>query len=276
MLLTQVMSYYFLTKHIGLPEIIEMRFLMLCTATVFVGAGGYIINDYLDIKLDLINKPNKVIVGQVISRRWTMFWHLLFNAIALALGLFIGTKVSVAIFIAAILLWVYSVSLKRRFLVGNLLVSALSAFVIIINFVFDTSLQLELVVAYTLFAFGLTLLREIIKDTEDMRGDGKFNCKTIPIILGVRKTKTLLFYMTIAFTASVFIYTTFYGSSFAFEQNFARGGFIFYMLLFVVFPLIAMLYFIYTADTTLDFKRLSSFTKLIMILGLFSMIFWRL
>jgi 4-hydroxybenzoate polyprenyltransferase len=245
-------------------------------ATLLVGAGGYIINDYLDVKLDLINKPNKVIVGQIISRRWTMFLHFTMNAIGLLLGLYIGTKVTLAIIIAAVMLWIYSVSLKRKFLAGNVLVSCLSAFVIVINYIYDNSLQESLIWTYSLFAFTLTLIREIIKDTEDIRGDGKFDCKTIPIVIGVRKTKILLLYMTGVFTLVLFVYTTFFAASYPFVHSFARGSYLFYMMAVVILPLLVTLYFIKTADTTSDFHRLSTYTKLIMISGMLSMIFWRL
>jgi 4-hydroxybenzoate polyprenyltransferase len=273
---TQLFAYYFLSRHIGWDQLVEPRFMSLCLATVFVAAGGYIINDYLDIKLDLINKPEKVVVGQVITRRWTMFWHFLLNGMAVLLGLFIGIKVCIAIFSATVLLWIYSVSLKRKFLIGNILVSALSAFVIIINFVYDTSLDIFLIVSYSFFAFTLTLLREIIKDAEDIRGDGKFDCETIPIVLGIRKTKSILFYLAFAFAIILFIYTTFYAASFPFLNGLARGGLIFYMLIAVIAPLGLMIYWIHTADTTSDFSRLSSLAKVIMVTGMLSMLFWRL
>lgn len=276
MLFTQVLSYYFLSPHIQLSHLLETRFVFLCLATLLVGASGYIINDYLDVKLDLINKPDKVVVGQTISRRWTMFLHFCMNAIALVLGIWIGAKVTLAIITAAVMLWVYSVSLKRQFLAGNVLVSCLSAFVIILNFIYDNSLQESLIWAYSFFAFMLTLLREIIKDTEDIRGDGKFNCKTIPIVIGVRKTKNILQYATGIFALLLFVYTSFTAGSYPFIYSFTRGSFIFYMMVFVIIPLLILLYIIKTADTSSDFHRLSTYTKLIMVTGMLSMVFWKL
>jgi 4-hydroxybenzoate polyprenyltransferase len=275
MLFTQVLSYYFLSPHISIDDLLRERFVFLCLATLLVGAGGYIINDYIDVKLDLINKPDKVVVGQYISRRWSMFLHMLVTGTALVLGLLIGTKVTFAILTATVLLWLYSVSFKRQFLIGNVVVSFLSAFVIIINYVYDNSLNIELIIAYSFFAFALTLLREIIKDTEDMRGDGKFDCKTIPIVLGVRKTKSILFAINCVLIAVLFFYTTFYIASYSFMHDATKGAFVFYMLLAVLTPLAAMLYFIKKADTTYDFHRLSSFAKIIMVLGMLSIIFWK-
>jgi 4-hydroxybenzoate polyprenyltransferase len=275
MLFTQVLSYYFLSPHISLSDLTQQRFIFLCLATLLVGAGGYIINDYIDVKLDLINKPDKVVVGQHISRRWSMFLHFVVTGAAIILGLLIGIKVTFAILTATVLLWLYSVSFKRQFLIGNIVVSFLSSFVIIINYVYDNSLNAELIAAYSFFAFSLTLLREIIKDTEDMRGDGKFDCKTIPIVIGVRKTKNVLLTIDLVLLAILFLYTFLYIGSYSFSYPAVKGTFLFYMLFAVITPLAAMLYFIKTADTTSDFHRLSSFCKIVMVLGMLSIIFWR-
>src|SRR6478735_7369447 len=161
---TQVLAYYFLTPHITGSDLLDTRFIMLCLATLLSAAGGYIINDYIDIKLDLINKPNKVVVGQYISRRWSMFWHLFLNLLSIGMGFTIGLKVGLAVASAAVLLWLYSVSLKRTFLAGNVLVALMSSFVIFITVIFNTQLNFPLILCYSLFAFVLSLIREIIKD----------------------------------------------------------------------------------------------------------------
>jgi 4-hydroxybenzoate polyprenyltransferase len=276
MLVTQVFSYYFLSQHITLENLLETRFIFLCIATIMTAAGGYIINDYLDVKLDLINKPSKVVVGHLISRRWAMFLHLMLNSIALGLGLYIGTKVFLSILIAAILLWIYSVSLKQKILIGNLLVSVLSAFVIIINYVYDISLSLDLILGYSFFAFSLTLIREIIKDTEDMRGDKRFNCKTIPIVLGVRKTKSIVLYISLFFTLFLIIFSTLFAFTTHFMYSISQQWYIVYMLLGVFSPLLLLFYLIKKADTASNFSRISLLLKCIMILGMFSMVWARL
>lgn len=253
-----------------------MRFILLCLATAATGAAGYIINDYLDVKLDLINKPLKVVVGQQISRRWSMFLHFLLNVLALICGYYIGDKVTLCIALAALLLWIYSVSLKRAFLSGNLLVAGMSAFVLLIIYVYNTAIDLNKIVAYSIFAFLLSLIREIVKDAEDIRGDGKFDCKTLPIVLGIRKTKEILFYTGIVLLLSIFTYTSLQAATYPFQMSFTRGGLLFYMLAFVCVPLGVLLYLIRIADTTSDFHRLSSFCKLIMLTGMLSMVFWKL
>ena len=130
-------------------------------------------------------------------------------------------------------------------------------------------------VAYSLFAFFSNLIREIIKDTEDMRGDSKFNAKTLPIKLGIRKTKTILNYLQIIFIAScIFLVYLFPIISSTNYHYFI--WFCIYMLALVIIPSIYSLYLIWNADTKKHFTKLSFISKLIMIFGVISMIFWRI
>ncbi len=269
------MAYYFLTPHITLTDLTDSRFLMLCLATVLSAAGGYIINDYIDIKLDLINKPDKVVVGQQISRRWSMFWHLTFNMIAVISGFMTGLKVGISVAVAAILLWVYSVSLKRTFLAGNILVALMSSFVIFILAIYNTQTNLPLIICYSLFAFVLSLIREIIKDTEDMRGDGRFDCKTIPIVIGIRQTKRVLLYSTLIMILSVMMFAALAIPSFHFTSGLSAFALFVYLIIAVILPLCILAFRITKADTTRDFSLLSSYTKLIMVAGMLSMIGWK-
>lgn len=276
MLLTQTLSFYCLSNPYTRTQITDTRFLLLVAATVLVAAGGYIINDYMDVKLDLVNKPLKVVVGQKISRRKTMLLHLIVNVFAIVCAWQVGKSVLLSVCLAAFFLWMYSAHFKRTFLWGNLLIAILSAFVVSINYVFDQSINGILIVVYSFFAFSTTLIREIIKDTEDMRGDSKFKCATIPIILGVRKTKNLLTSLTIGLIATLIVFVGYYPANFQFYHTTSRGGLLMHMLLLVFVPLLVLIYLIVVADTQSDFKRLSWFSKLIMLTGILSMCWWRI
>ncbi|MCU0440818.1 MAG: geranylgeranylglycerol-phosphate geranylgeranyltransferase [Bacteroidia bacterium] len=276
MMLTQVLSFYCLSNPYTNTFISDTRFVLLVIATVLVAAGGYIINDYMDVKLDLVNKPLKVVVGQKISRRKTMLLHLLVNLFAIVCAWQVGKSVLLSVCLAAFFLWMYSAHFKRTFLWGNLLIALLSAFVVSINFVFDQSLNGVLVAAYSLFAFSTTLIREIIKDTEDMRGDSKFKCTTIPIVLGVRKTKTILTTLSIGLLITLIVFVGYYPANFQFYHTTSRGGLLMHMLLLVFIPILVLIYLIVVADTQSDFKRLSWVSKLIMLTGILSMCWWRI
>jgi 4-hydroxybenzoate polyprenyltransferase len=109
------------------------NFILLVAATVFITAGGYVINDYFDIQTDLINK-GRVIVGTRIQRRQAMMLHNIFNIAGVSIGFYISWKsgyflMGVMFLIVSGLLYFYSASYKRQFLIGNLIVAVLTAMV---------------------------------------------------------------------------------------------------------------------------------------------------
>jgi 4-hydroxybenzoate polyprenyltransferase len=121
----------------------------------------------------------------------------------------------------------------------------------------------------------LSLIREIIKDTEDMRGDGKFDCKTIPIVLGVRKTKKVLVYTTLFLALGVILFAALATPSYSFQYSFSAILLFVYLIIAVTIPIAILAFRISRADTTRDFSALSSLSKLIMLAGMLSMIGWK-
>lgn len=185
-------------------------FMILVFATVFITAGGYVINDYFDIKTDLINR-GKVIVGTKIPRRHAMMWHNIFNMAGVAGGFYVSWKVGyfwmgMLFLLVSGLLYFYSASYKRQFLIGNIIVAILTAMVPMLVVIFeapalyqyyainavktpDLSIILYWVGGFAIFAFLTTLTREIIKDIEDFEGDMAYGRNTIPVVIGILTTK---------------------------------------------------------------------------------------
>ncbi|MBL7728925.1 MAG: geranylgeranylglycerol-phosphate geranylgeranyltransferase, partial [Dinghuibacter sp.] len=176
-------------------------FWVLVAASVCIAAAGYIINDYFDLNIDLINKPNKLVVEKIIQRRWAIAWHWFFSFTGVALSFVAGAMLpGVSAWLlgflntgAVLLLIVYSVALKKQLLTGNIAIAALSAWVIFILYVAagtqfspedgvlvrtDKTKLLRYTLVYAVFAFITTLVREAIKDMEDIEGDARNGCKT--------------------------------------------------------------------------------------------------
>ncbi|MEI6595055.1 MAG: geranylgeranylglycerol-phosphate geranylgeranyltransferase [Bacteroidota bacterium] len=275
MLATLILARYCLNNYLLLSDLLNLKFLYLIIATLLTGAGGYIINDYYDVKLDLVNKPKKVIVGSSISRRMAMLLHLWFSAGAIMFGMLISIKVAMLITICVFLLWLYSVSFKKQFLIGNIVVAAMSAFVIFILKIYDYNTPSSLILLYSAFAFCISLLREIIKDSEDIKGDSRFDCKTLPIVLGIKKTKKTLITFSIFLILLLSATIVYANNIMSFEQSGTSGFYKIFILLFTVIPLIVLIYLIRNAEVKSDFSRLSLLTKLIMLSGILSMIFLR-
>jgi len=254
-------QYFTALLLISRTTLYDEKLLLLSISTVLLAAAGYIINDYYDVKIDLINKPDRVVIGKSIARRFAILFHTALSFLGIGLGFLINWKMGVINFLSAFLLWFYSNYLKRLPFVGNFTVALLTGLAIeLVNFLYDVNNQL--VTIYALFAFFMTLIREIIKDMEDLKGDNSFGCKTLPIIWGIRKTKLLVYFLvTIFILAVVGLNRLYVGLSMS------------YFLIFLFLPMGLFLVRLKRADTIKDFNLLSQLCKVIIILGILTMIF---
>ncbi len=256
------LSQYFVTIFLIDRELLlDWKLFVLSSSTAIIAAAGYIINDYYDIKIDLINKPNRVVIGKNITRRYALFFHSILSFMGVALGFVLSWKLGVINFLSAFLLWVYSNNLKRQPFIGNFVVAWLTSIsIVLVNILYDVSNSL--VIIYALFAFFMTLIREIVKDMEDLKGDNTFGCRTLPIIWGIRKTKALLYILLGLLASSVLLLNAWYS-----QLPLS------YFLIFLFIPLGLLLLRLIRADTRKDFYWLSQACKIIMLLGVISMVF---
>ncbi len=256
--LAQYFAAYFLISSATLRD---WHLLVLSASTMIIAAAGYIINDYYDVKIDLINKPERVVVGKKITRRYAILLHTILSFIGIGLGLILSWQIAAINFLSAFLLWLYSNQLKRQPFIGNLVVAALTGLSILLLEVLYKN-NSPLIVIYSLFAFFITLVREIVKDMEDLKGDNTFGCKTLPIIWGIRKTKVFLYILLAIFSVVVLLVNHLY----------SRLPII-YFLLCLFGPIGWLLVRLVRADTIKEFYQLSQLCKIIMLLGIVSMMF---
>ncbi len=258
-------------------------FFLLVLATMLISAAAYAINDYFDLRIDRINKPQRIILGRVISRRRAILWHSLLNLLGVGMGVYLSWKIqywqlALIFFAIPALLWLYSIRYKRKFLVGNLVVAFLSAFVIAIVWVVEyrsmagvphienIAGQISLFAGiFAFFAFFSTLIREIIKDVEDVKGDARAGCKTIPVVIGISATRRLLLVMMLGMMIFV-------GYS---QMLLFKGDYMLlfvYLLLLVQVPLLGLMIQNVKATSAHEFRRMQYLVKFIMITGIFSMV----
>lgn len=243
-----------------LTTLSEIPLLAISASTIIIAAAGYIINDYYDIKIDRVNKPQRIVIGRLIKRRVALGAHFTLNFIGIGLGFWVSLKVGVINFIAGFLLWLYSNQLKRLPLVGNIAIAILTAMVVIVMAVYYEKQQLPLF-TFATFAFFITIIREVIKDMEDVKGDASFGCKTLPIIWGIRRSKNVIYVflgiLTIILLSTLFVY---------------RHQFILYLVIFVIPSLFFLFIRLRSADTKKEYRYLSHFCKFIMLIGVLSMV----
>jgi 4-hydroxybenzoate polyprenyltransferase len=241
--------------------IVDPAFLLLCLSTLMIAGAGYIINDYYDIKIDIVNNPKRVMIGKVFTRRVALFTHFSINIIAILISLFLGWKIFITVFFSGFLMWYYSNSLKRLALWGNITISLLTGISIYyLSFLSDNNINM--VIIYSIFAFTISLIREIIKDMEDIKGDALYGCKTLPIVWGIKNTKYFIFSISLVFVIVL---------GFLFTQKFNYYLAIYFAL--AMFPIFIFLLFkLYKAETEKDYHNLSTLSKGIMLAGLASIL----
>ncbi len=293
--LTQVLFYYcvlpFAFRNVDyLPRLIMQPrlFWLLCLASLFIAAAGYIINDYFDLNIDQINKPDKMVVDNIIKRRWAILWHWLFSFSGVIISFYISWKlnnwlIGIANAGCVFLLMLYSTTFKKKLLIGNLIISILTAWVTLVLFVGEIELNLsplagvqvamvrlfKLTVVYSGFAFIISLVREVVKDVEDMEGDERYGCRTMPIAWGVNVSKMFAAVWLVVLLSAVII-LQFY------VLQFRWWWVILYSFVFIIAPSVWILVKLYRAATKQDFHRLSGAIKFVMLTGILSMIFFKL
>ena len=283
-ILFQYCIYYPLYKG-SVPLNDTLNFIFLVIASVCIAAAGYSINDYFDINIDEVNKPQQMVVDKVIHRRWAIAWHFILSILgliftALALPILQKWYLILANIFCVALLWFYSTSFKRKLLIGNIIISLLTAWTIMIIFFSKVSLAdafgigggshykfFRIAILYASFAFISSLIREAIKDMEDMPGDQKYGCRTMPIVWGVNVTKTytaIWLVVLIAVLIGVQIYVL----------QFKWWLPVIYSIVLIILPLLLIFYKLFSAKEPRDFYLLSRWIKLVMLTGILSMIFF--
>ena len=255
-----------LLPHLSWVKVLsDVPFLLLVFSTLCIAAAGYIINDYYDIKIDTINKPKRVVVGKQVNRRQAMLAHLILSGVGILTGFSLSIPVGLINFGAALLLWGYSAHLKQTFLIGNFIIALLSASMVLIVAVFD-QVDNKAVWAYAAFIFLISIVREIIKDMEDVKGDAAFDCRTLPIVVGIPGSKWFLYFFILAFAITLLSGVIYRVHEIYFTT---------YILVLVILPMAYLTYRIYKADRKKDFTRLSRLVKWIMLAGMLSMVLFR-
>ena len=268
------------------PSIDGLNFILLVVSSVLIAAAGYIINDYFDINIDQINKPTANVVDKIVSRRWAMAWHFVLSGVGILLSAWVAWRtgfwyILLGNFMCVVLLFGYSVSLKRKLLFGNILISLLTAWVILViglaeftSPVFTSSKIVEasgkiirISLLYGGFAFISSLIREAIKDIEDMQGDEKYGCRTMPIVWGVNSAKVYIAVWLVVILALLIILQVYVAR---FEWWWAMA----YSIVFIIGPFVIIFLQLYKAKDQKDYHRLSNWTKLVMLTGILSMIFF--
>ncbi len=282
-----------LYSHGGLPEVLPEPILwLLILSVVLIAAGGYVINDYFDIKIDRINRPDSVVVGETMTKPAAMHLSIGLSVAGILVGLIVAWlcrswTLGIVILLMPGLLWFYSSAYKRQFLVGNLIVAFASAVVPMLLGLANEGMFLPFILAhdfqpildqlqpvirviytwlggFALMIFLYTWIREVIKDLQDQMGDRELECRTMPIRLGELWTKVILTVM-IAITIGVLCWFVFGLLPFPHTWNSMSVR---YLTFGLIVPLLCVLALVWAARIPSDYRNAQRLMKLAMLLGL--------
>ncbi len=281
-------------------------FFLLVFSTVLIAAAGNIINDYFDVKADKINKPHKLIIGKYVKPRWAIVLHWTMNFIAFSIACYLSWRYETFWYVFIHLLsinalWFYSTYFKRKFLIGNVIIAGLTALVPILcgihflefiqsqrdhlpsSWSIDTTLETPwhtgwafgsyfntfFVLVFAFYAGTLNLIREIIKDIEDVTGDLILRAKTLPIVLGKRKTKriAIILLVLLLLTSVPFLIDGYFLYNIRFLKAFAP---VFLLPIGIVF----VIGLLSLKDDKRNLRRADLLLKILMVLGCSMPFYW--
>jgi 4-hydroxybenzoate polyprenyltransferase len=255
-------------------------FIILVAATVMITAGGYVINDYFDIRTDLINR-GEVIVGTKIPRRQAMMWHNILNIGGVAAGFYVSWKagyfwLGIMFLVVSGLLYFYSASYKRQFLIGNLVVSFLTAMVPLLVAIYewpylyrycqlnavsppDLSLLFYWVGGFSVFAFLTNLAREIVKDIEDFEGDNAYGRNTLPVVTGILTSRIISACLVLLIIISLYLVWYFFINDLIT---------LLYITVAIALPLVYVIFRLLSSRRREQFHSASRMIKIVMLTGI--------
>ncbi len=264
-----------------------LDFIILVFSTVLITAGGYVINDYFDIRTDLVNK-GEVIVGTKVPRRRAIMWHNILSLLGVIAGFWLSFRtgcwwLGMIFLLVTGLLYFYSVTYKKQFLIGNIIVAILTGFVPLMVVLFElmaiynyygadllstSALKIIFywVAAYAVFAFLTTLGREIVKDMEDFEGDKAYGSRSLPVVTGINTSKAVV-------TVIIVITVVLVGTMWSLFINEIIS--IIYILIAIVLPLLISLLVLFRSKTARQFRNVSRILKAVMLTGvLYTVLYW--
>ena len=273
----------FRESHGVMTTLSDFNFFLLVLASMCIAAGGYVINDIYDVETDRINKPNKLIINKHITEKNATTIFIVLNIIGVGLGFYLSNSIGKSaffsiFFIASALLYIYSTSLKQIAVVGNVVVSIVVALSVLLVGIFELipamngsnkavqTTFINIIRDYAIFAFMINLVREMVKDIEDIDGDHNAGIDTLPVVIGRERANKVVFFLSLIPIISVIYYVVTY----LFKQQLVVG----YFLVLVIAPLIYISIKLFSAEQKSHYKHISLMLKLVMLTGMLSLLLY--
>ena len=259
--LAQYLTSIFILSDKKLFDVIfDFNLFLLILCSSFSIASGYIINNFYDQKKDVINKPIKTKIDDVVKKSTKLYFYFILNFLVIFFASIISLRAVIFFSVYIFFLWFYSHKLKRLLFLGNLFYSLLTITPFFAILLYYKNIDL-IIAAYALFLFFILLLKDITKDLKNLVGDFTENYQTIPVAFGEDFSRiiiSLITFINVILIINLFI-------------NFSDG----YMNIYYGISLLLLLIFtikLYSSKKVSDYLELHNILRLIIGLGVFSII----
>ena len=256
----------------ALSVLLDFNFFIIVLSSALAIASGYIINNFYDSKKDLINRPTKSMLDRLVSQETKLKVYFGLNLATTLLALIVSWRASLFFATYIFLIWFYSHKLKRYLIVGNLMAALLAIFPFFGNLLYyfykmpiteieSLILNLEVIFTHASFLFILILIRELIKDLENLKGDLVNNYQTIPVVYGENASKRVITILIVLTLIPVYFLVDFFNVG--------------YMDIYFYSCLIVLVFFgllLWKSDSKEQFLKLHNILKLLIITGVFSIV----
>ena len=240
--------------------ILDINLLLIVLATALTIASGYIINSFYDSKKDLINRPNKSILDRLVSQQTKLRVYFALNFTVAFFAFLISFRAFLFFSVYIFLIWFYSHKVKKFVIIGNLMATLMAILPFFALLLYYKNFY-EVIICHATFLFLLLLIREMIKDLENIKGDLANDYKTIPILHGELTSKKIITFLTLLTVFPVYLLI----------EKFEIGNMDLYFYSCLLLLLLFLLK-LWKSDLKVHYLLLHNLLKFLIVSGVFSII----
>jgi 4-hydroxybenzoate polyprenyltransferase len=244
----------------ALEVLLDVNLFLIVFLSSLTIASGYIINNFYDNDKDLINRPNKSMLDRLVSQKTKLYVYFSINFIVFLLAFFISFRAVLFFSIYIFLIWFYSHKLKKMVVIGSLFAAFLAVLPFFAILLYYKNLYPQ-IFAHATFLYLLLLIREMIKDLENLKGDIANDYKTIPVLFGEKISKQIISFLTFGTIIPVYYLVT------IFEVG--------YMDIYFYLSLIVLLFFLqllWKSNDKSGYLKLHNILKFLIVSGVFCIV----
>jgi 4-hydroxybenzoate polyprenyltransferase len=254
-------SIFIMAHHLPVKQVVlDSNLFLIVISTALAIGSGYLINNFYDSEKDLINRPKKTLLDNYVSQKTKLGVYFVLNFLSVIIASYVSFKAVLFFSLYIFTLWLYSHKIKRYPFLGTLTAGLVAILPFFIIFVYYRNFE-AVIIVHAVFLFFIILIRELVKDLENLKGDFTLDYSTIPVKYSVNYTKRLISILVISTIIPALILVLYFDS-----------GYMDYYFLLCVVLLIIFLLQLWRSEQKIHYLLLHNLLKFVIVLGVFSIV----